>query len=284
MNDAQPEGMRMSDRNDIMGVLGAILSTILAALGFLWSIGFLQLIFTFLTGSLATYVFQHRLQIESEKREIERQSALEMRDEIYGPLFMELSTALENVESFAPLGYAISEELKETVAHFLFFTIREDLKRKTSELLDRIGKYGSIRRAAELVVQEHIRREVQNRYQVDIESVEYKPDLSLRIGKVHIASISLMNALFRNVEPQEFVKSEIQKWGDGIAVEVEIGGKRDYDLDSFSTLRSSVASATEGEPLFREERKQRSLLIEELRSYLKEIQPFVNPERSVASS
>jgi hypothetical protein len=271
MNDAQPEGMRMSDRNDIMGVLGAILSTILAALGFLWSIGFLQLIFTFLTGSLATYVFQHRLQIESEKREIERQSALEMRDEIYGPLFMELSTALENVESFAPLGYAISEELKETVAHFLFFTIREDLKRKTSELLDRIGKYGSIRRAAELVVQEHIRREVQNRYQVDIESV-------------HIASISLMNALFRNVEPQEFVKSEIQKWGDGIAVEVEIGGKRDYDLDSFSTLRSSVASATEGEPLFREERKQRSLLIEELRSYLKEIQPFVNPERSVASS
>lgn len=268
----------MSNRNDIIGTLGAILSIILAALGFLWSIGFLQLTFTFLTGALTTYVVQHRLQVESEKREIKRQNALEMRDEIYGPLFMELSTVLENVESVAALGYTASENLKNTMAHFLYFTIREDLKRKMSQLVDRIGKYGSIRRAAELVVQEHIREEVSSRYHVDLGSPEYKPDMTLRIGRVSIASIGLMNALFRNIEPQEFVAAETQKWGEGITVEVDIGGKRDYGLDDFRTLCSSVASVTEKEPLFKEEKKQRRLLIDELESFLKEIQPFANPE------
>jgi len=269
----------MSNREDIIGVIGAILSTIFAALGFLWSIGFLQLIFTFLTGAFTTYIVQHRLQIESEKRKIIRENALELRDEIYGPIFMELSTVLENVESVMGFeGYTISEKLKEIMTHYLFFTIREDLKRKLSELIDRIAKYGNIRRAAELMVQKNIRTEVSSRHQIDIETREDTPDITLRIGMIAIAYTNLMHILFRDINPREFVRLEAQKWGEGVIVEVGIREKRGYSVDEFELIYSNVKSTIEGAPLFREERKQRTLLIGELKAYIKEILPFINPE------
>lgn len=268
----------MSNRDDIVGILGAVLSTIFAALGFLWSIGFLQLIFTFLTGSFATYVVQHRLQTESEKREIKRENALEMRDEIYGPIFMELSKILENVEEVRASEWGPSEKLKGIMADYLFFTIREDLKRRLSELIDRISKYETIRRAAQLMVQKNIRKELESQHQIDIGGNEDTPDISLRIGVMRVASITLMQVLFRDIKPREFVRLETQKWGTGVTVEVGIVGERSYSMDEFESIYSNVMSAIEGESLFREERKQRILLIDGLKAYLKEIQPFVNPE------
>jgi hypothetical protein len=43
-------------KDEIIGTLGAISSAIVTAVGFLWNIGVLQLIFSFLSGAFATYV------------------------------------------------------------------------------------------------------------------------------------------------------------------------------------------------------------------------------------
>lgn len=57
-------------KDDILGTLGAIVSWIATTASFLWNIGALQIVFSFLAGAFTTYVVQRRLQLESEKRRI----------------------------------------------------------------------------------------------------------------------------------------------------------------------------------------------------------------------
>ncbi|MCP8308927.1 MAG: hypothetical protein H3Z54_09580 [archaeon] len=78
---------------DIWASLGAILSTILAGLSWLWNIGFLQLLFSFLTGALTTYFVQSRLQDRIEKR----RTAVENIKKIYAPFFLEIKNTKENL-------------------------------------------------------------------------------------------------------------------------------------------------------------------------------------------
>jgi hypothetical protein len=83
------------------------MSAVLAAAGFVWNIGFFQLVFPYLAGALTTYVIQHRLQMESEKRENQRQNYELMRDKIYGPIFQGTSVLLEKVLKFETITYPI---------------------------------------------------------------------------------------------------------------------------------------------------------------------------------
>jgi len=264
-------------KDDIVGIFGAVLSSVFATLGFLWGIGALQLIFSFLAGSFTTYLVQRRLQAESEKRRIRRENAIIMRDNIYGPMFEGLSEILERVKSVQPLVWEMPESLKAVRAHYLFFTIRQDLRSELSAILDRFDKYERIRRATEIMIQGTIRKEIEKAYHVDIGLIEYAPDLTLLIGQIHVAGINLMRALLQGIEPRDFVRMETEKWGKDMPVEVSIGAKKG-DLGDFESLYKAVLHKVEEEPLFRDEKEQRARLIDELEEILEQIKAFVNLE------
>ena len=261
-------------KDEIAGTLIAVLSSIFAGLSYLWSIGFLQLIFTFLAGSFTTYVVQHRLQIESEKRKTKRDNSIVMRDEIFGPIFMEVSAILEDVQQAKSIDWGISEKLKGVMAHYLFSTINQDLRTKLSQVLDRFEKYERIRRAAELVLQEIIKKEMETVYHVDIGMGEHIPSIGLFIGKIQVAWITLMRSLLVRMEPQDFVRTENQKWGNGVLVNVS----GIPNLSDFELLYERLLNEIEKEPIYVEEKKQRTLLEDELKAFLEQIKVFVNLE------
>jgi len=87
--------------DDYVGVIGAALSSIMVTIGFLWSIGVLQLVFSFLTGAFTTYFVQRKLQMDSEKRKIRRENIIQLREKIYGPIYEQLCGFLQKLLYFA---------------------------------------------------------------------------------------------------------------------------------------------------------------------------------------
>src|SRR3972149_8380569 len=127
----------MESKGEIAGASVAAVSSILAILSYIWNLGVLQSIFGFMAGAFITYVVQHRLQIESEKRKKEREHAILMRDKVYGLIFMEVSKILENVK----LGKTVLtidnwQNLTTIMSHYLYFTVESDLKTRLSTLLE----------------------------------------------------------------------------------------------------------------------------------------------------
>lgn len=261
-------------REEIFGIAIAVLSIVFAVLGYIWNIEVLKFPFTFLAGVFTTYVIQHRLQIEAEKRKIKR----EMRDKVYGPIFMGVSDMLERVDLVQYFDWTMLDDLKGVMTHYLFFTIKQDLKSKFSELLNRVEKYQKIRRATEIMLQDVIRKEIEKAYSVDIGTNESTPGIGLRIGKINVAWITLRQTLLRGIEPRDFVRTETEKWGKDLQIEVSIGGKKSSDLSDFESLCGNVLHEVEGEPLHREEKEQRSRLVDELEAFLEQVKVFINLE------
>ncbi len=99
---------------------------------FLWNIGALQIVFSFLAGAFTTYVVQRRLQMESEKRKRKRTRAITLRKSIFGPIFVGLNEILERVKSVQYLPREISEDLERVKTHYLYFTIKKELRNNFS--------------------------------------------------------------------------------------------------------------------------------------------------------
>jgi hypothetical protein len=262
-------------REDFFGALATIFSSLVAAVGFLWSIGFLQLIFTFLTGAFATYVVQHRLGIESERRRNERQHNREMRDKIYGPIFTEISTITNGVEFAKTLDLYQLGKFKEVMNHYLYFTVKQELKRDLSELLDRCEKYENLRRATELMLQKIIRKEIEDTYHIDVDGSEHVPNVSLFFGEMQVAFITLIHMLLLRESVQNFLSNQNKKWQEDLKTEVNFGGGRGT-LDDFASMRERVLAAVKENVLYENEKKQRDLLVNALHKYLEQIKPFVN--------
>ena len=262
-------------KEDIAGALGAILSWIATTASFLWNMGALQLVFSFLAGAFTTYIVQHRLQIASEKRRIKRENAIQMRDTIYGPIFEELSIILEHVETVGPLGWEAEDNLKNVMTHFLFFTIERKLKNKLEELLDMLEKYQNIRRATELKLQNVIKTEIEKACQVDIGTVESTPNISLKVEKIHVAWISLIGIILQGITPQDFIRKEKEKWGENVAIEISMGANK-RSMNDFEMVYDLVLREIENEYIYLEERAQKSRIIKELQSYLEKVRVFVD--------
>jgi hypothetical protein len=263
------------DRELGIGIAIVVVSVLLDYLAFVLKIEFMQFVLTFLAGSFATYVVQHKLQAESEKRESRRKSVLVMRNRIYGPLFMTLSDILEDVgRSLRDTWYIESKDLDYIAGHYLFYTIRRALKDKLLEIKDRIDKYQKIHFAAQAVLIKEAREQARQTYKVDIGQAQNNAFLRLQIGETMTNSTTIEQLLFQRMSPSEFVEAEIKKWGNTLTVEVPIGG-RNIDLDSFDRFYSDVLHIVEGNSLFQEEKRQRQALIAELDAYLWQIKPHV---------
>lgn len=126
--------------------MSAIVSALAATLGFLWNIGFIQLLFSFLAGSFSTYLIQHRLQIENEKRRVAREHGILMRDSIYGPLFKALNQALGRVGDFNDTYYERDPlmDIGDIMKNYLYLLVDEGLRNEIRRLYDKLLNYGNL--------------------------------------------------------------------------------------------------------------------------------------------
>ena len=210
-----------------------------------------------------------------ERQRFKREKTIEMRDKIYGPIYMAVSKTLDVIKLFQSSYDASVSSLKQSMDNYLFFTIKQDLKSKLYELVDRLGKYERIRAAAELVFFNFTRELVKEKFEVDIGSGA-NPVLRLLIGKTMASGIDLETAVFLKQAPRNFISKEKQKWGEDIELELNMRDK-EKSLENFELLYSTMLDKMEKEPLYPKEREQRMRLIEELESVLGQVEAFVKP-------
>jgi hypothetical protein len=265
----------MESKGEVAGASVAVISSTLAILSYLWNLGILQALFTFMAGAFITYVVQHRLQIDAEKRKEKREHAILMRDNVYGLIFKEVSKILENMKLVRTEGDA-ENNLQAIMSHYLYFTVKSDFKNQLSILLERYSKYRTIRWAAEKMVGKSIRKELAETYHVDNSNPDNAVWLRILVGETMLSGFSLIEAIFQRKPPKKFVETEKQKWGYGATVQVGISGRPDSnDLSAFESMYERVLGEVEKEPLFCEEKEQRKRLVQELEAFLEQVKPFV---------
>lgn len=262
-------------KDDLAGILGATISTVLAAAGFVWNIGFFQLVFPYLAGALTTYVIQHRLQMESEKRENQRENYELMRDKIYGPIFQGTSVLLEKVLEFEITTYPIVEPLKGLMDDYLFFTVAQKHRDDLAAIVDRYEKYTMVKYAAEGVVGKIVRQVVKENCDADIGHDTNSLFIRLLRADQMFEAITLKDALFLGILPSNFFDDGKTKWGGDLAVEMLVGSKRVVDLSKLDSLYNTILELVKEEPLVDEEKYQRKALVEALQSFLEQIKPLV---------
>ena len=211
--------------------------------------------------------------------QIERQHfARDLRERIYGPMFMETSKILEGIKSFQGFDAVPNRigRLKGLMNDYLFSTIAEDMKLRFSNVIDRLGKYQKIQYAAILRLSEKSKNQVMEvSGGLNVRAINV--NLNILIGETLVDALNLQTAVFLQIAPQDFVKKEKDRWGEGSQFEVTFAGVK-ASLDIFQSLFNSISSMMEGEPLYLQEKEQRTLLITELKSLLERIEPFVKPE------
>jgi len=259
-------------REEAIGILLTAVLIFLAIPGYVFDIEVWKFISPFLAGIFTTYVIQFRLQMESEKRKRRR----EMRDSIYGPMFREVSEILESIKSVQYSNSEARQNLKELMANNLFFTIKQNLKDKLSEIMDRAEKYEAIQIATRSRLYDIIREETKKTRDVDIGLDIRAILLRLRIYDVTVDEITLVDALIERITPKDFVRRRMERWGKGIVIQVRIaGGETSNTLNDFESLYDSVLQKVDKESLYHEEKTQRTRLMDELEAFLKQIRPYV---------
>lgn len=212
-----------------------------------------------------------------QKQRFKRENVVKMRDEIYGPMLMNISKILEALKQFRHDHESLAN-LKGLTDDYLFFVIKQDLKNRFAEVISKLENYQSVRYAAELAFVDVIREGVKKVFEVDMGSNSNQPLLRLLIGKVMVSAISLKEAVFLELAPKDFVRTEKEEWGKDILIEVTIGGKKSNRLQDFESLYALVIDEMRKEPLYAEEKKQRKRLIQELENLLEQTEAFVNPQ------
>lgn len=210
-----------------------------------------------------------------QRQFFKRENAREMRDRVYGPMFMQTSQILEDVTSYN--SYSSLGNLKNPMDDYLFFTIRQDLKSGLSEVFDRFTKYNTIRFAAETGLDDAARQYLGETFGVSMKGggggAEYDY-LRLLLGKTMTSALSLKSAIFLKMSPQDFIKKEKGKWGENVQIDVNLCGLENT-LEAFESMYAYLLAKMEKEPIYLEEREQRMRLIKELKKLIGQIEPFV---------
>lgn len=262
----------MTDLQENLGwIIGSIATVIAMAIGWFLSSGVVVNLLFLLIGSGITYFVQTRTQ----RRAWRRENALTMRDEVYGPLYREISKILENLESIKRPDWEIGQNLKEEMDHYLFYKISPALKTRLNILLDRFEKYNALYLATENKVIDAIRNKVQKAFNVDIQRRSGAVSLTLEIEDVILDSIVLEQALIREVNPTVFVDECKSGWGEDISIKVYMGGTK-KNFDDFQSLYESVLKQVEKETVYKQEKIHRRILIAELGRFLKKIVVFLD--------
>lgn len=258
-------------QDDVIAVLGTALSSFFVAVGFLWDIGFLQIISSVLAGSFTTYLVQYRLQNASERRREKRENVILMRDEIYGPLFESLNEILEKLRR----AWSASENdiRQEIMKHHLFYGINDKLRGKISDLINNLEIYQTIHYSAEREVGAIIFKEVKSKFDVEPKRANYVW-WRLRVGKTMLKAISLKEALFLGKSPLDILPPYKGRYVEA-EIQVSVAGQEVQEHNKVESIVKSALQKVEENPILREEKRQREILIKEISTLCDQIRPFI---------
>jgi hypothetical protein len=207
-----------------------------------------------------------------ERQRSKKEFVMEMRDKIYGPMLMEIGRISETVRLYQSSYYDAQENLKKLKNDFLFSTIEQGLKDRLSDVIDKLEKYQKVRHAAEIKLNDIGHREIMDAsgYNITVSDVFL---ISL-IGETMTSSLDLSTAIFLRSSPQDFIKKEKEKWGEDVQIEAKFVGTK-TTVELYESLYVSILAKMEKEPLYSNEKEQRTRLLRELKSTQDRIEPFV---------
>jgi hypothetical protein len=122
-----------------------------------------------------------------------------MRNTIYGPIFSWLKDLQERVETIDPLRYEEEIKIFEIMSHFLFSIVKDGIRKKISDVISRTEKYEKIRQATEIKIKEIIRRNIIQIHKMDTENI---PNVTMIVGRVHVAWMTLLMMIFHGMTPE----------------------------------------------------------------------------------
>ena len=259
-------------QENLSWIIGSIATATAIAIGWFVSSGAVVNLLFLLIGAGITYFVQTKTQARAWKRE----NALTMRDKVYGPIFREMNEILESMELGKSPEWEITSRLKEMKTQYLFYNMRRDLKNKFYTLAEKLDKYQTIYSSTQTLVLHKIREAVEKFHHIDVGIGMGQVRLRLELLKdaIGLGSITLDEAILQGTNPSDFIRTKKKDWGEDIFIEVRVGGKS-KELSDFESLYENVLSEMEGEPLYREEKKQRQVLVEELKMFLNQIKNFI---------
>ena len=146
--------------------------------------------------------------------------------------------------------------------------------------MDRLGKYQTVRYAAEINLDDAAKQYAEETLRVKFAGSSGGAEnnyLRLLKGKPMASALNLKCAIFLKLAPQDFIKREKEKWGEDMQVDVSLTGvpRAMNTLEEFETMYGAMLAKMEKDPYYLEEKEQRIHLIKELESFLGQIEPFV---------
>lgn len=258
-------------KDDFWAGLGTIVSAIMAALSWLWNIGPLQLLFSFSTGALFTYIVQARLQDRAEKRQVARQNFALMRETIYGPLFGEINQISEDLKSFE---ISHLEEIDKIMDRHLYFMVALELRKLIEGFCERVRRY-TILEGATVGVAEQISLETSRE---NLERPAASSDFSivyrLFVGNNLIKMVYLVRALLQDRTPNEILKEEAAGL-TAVSINITVGG---YSYPSIEDVHKTCKIALQkirSTPMFQERESERKYLISEAEKIINRLKQFI---------
>jgi hypothetical protein len=265
-------------REEIIGIALAVFVIILTILSYYWNFDIGKFLFTFLAGVFTTCVIQNRLQWETEKREVKRQNFNLMRGRVYGPILKNISLLLKSVRDAEYFSGLDGEEgIDKIRSGYLFYAVENKLRKELSELLDKHEKYNRVLGATAGALQDAIKGETEKTLKIDIGSDARQVAIRLEVGKIYFASLTLFQAILLEISPQDFVKTEREKWGRNMLLTPRFFPRPEiFNMNMYESIYASVFNKMKNEPLFVEEKKMRMNLSVQIEKYLEDIKPYVS--------
>lgn len=229
-------------REDIVGIIFLIGSTVAAIYGYLANIVIFQTTFTFLAGSSSTYLVQRRLQAESEKRRTLREQRVLLRDRIYGPLFQTLNRVVDQVTDVKEVkmlfGTSPLEEMKRVMTDYLYLFAPSWMKDRVNKIYEGLEEYSELLKRAERAVFDVSSLKL-NEYPEMKDKDPRQIYFYLREHGVTIKIISFVESILKKINPlEEFHKSGVDL--ENPTIEVIMGSTRFDNLQKFDEVHGII--------------------------------------------
>jgi len=269
----------------VISGIGAIGSTLAATIGYLWNIGFIQLMFSFLAGSFSTYLIQHRLQIENEKRRIAREHGILMRDTIYGPLFQALNQALERIEDATdPLEVSYDKnppkKIDEVMENHLYLLVDEELKNELCKICDGLLKYRNLLARAERGVYDLAQSKLNELYPEVKNRDPRQTYFLLSEHGMPIETVRFIKAILKRSTPLSFFRKTMTDL-ESPEIKVIMGQEESKDLNKIGEVFAQIEGAAWKEKRLIEFESERKKLVSALKLIIPKLKDrIVNVERA----
>ena len=232
--------MQVSNEEAIIATAVTCIIAAIVAAYILNSVVF-QIIFSFVAGSLSTYVIQRRLSIQAEERKSKREFNRLMRDNFYGPIYERLGKVAVNVKAFRDpkedLDACNNKGVSGLTCSYLFLLSKQPLKERIENIKKLVSEYDVLLGKAEAIIcdvtSSALRREAPEVPRFNSAKIRF---ILAKSGKP-IKEVTLNEAVLNKNNP--FVSLQEQGLDDSCKIEVAIPETKGIDSARMKAYLSS---------------------------------------------